>query len=126
MSFEAINVPELPAPGQFSHVVKKGNFVFISGQTAGEDAREGNLEPMAQAESCFGYLKRAIEAAGGKMDDIVKVNIYLTDGSQFPAIKELRPKYFNKPYPAATTIIVNSMVRRSLILEIEAIAILDD
>jgi len=125
MGFEAIDVPGLPEPGQFSHVVKKGNFVFISGQTAGQDAREGNLDPMTQAESCFEYLKRAIEAAGGTMDDIVKVNIFLTDGSQFPAIKELRPKYFNKPYPAATTVIVSSMVSRALILEIEATAILD-
>lgn len=126
MGFEAIQVPELPEPGQFSHVVRKGNFVFISGQTAREDAGRGDLDPHTQAESCFEYLKRAIEAAGGKMDDIVKVNVYLTDGRQFPAIKELRPKYFNKPYPAATTIIVNSMVDRALILEIEAIAILDD
>lgn len=126
MSFEAITVPGNPAPGQFSHVAKKGNFVFISGQTAGEDARAGNLDPMKQAESCFTYLRNAIEAAGGSMDDIVKVNIYLTDGSQFPAIKEWRPKFFNKPYPAATTILVNSMVQRELIMEIEAIAILDD
>ena len=126
MGFEAINVPDLPQPGQFSHVVKKGNLVFISGQTAGEDAARGNLDPLDQAQSCFDYLKRAVEAAGGTMDDIVKVNIYLTDGSQFPAIEELRPKYFNQPYPAATTILVNSMVRRALIMEIEAIAILDD
>jgi len=126
MTFESINPDRLPEPGQFSHVVRKGNFVFISGQTAGEDARQGNLDPMKQADSCFGYLKIAIEEAGGSMDDIVKVNIYLTDGSQFPSIKELRPRYFNKPYPAATTIIVNSMVNRSLIMEIEAIAILDD
>ena len=126
MGFEAINVPDLPEPGQFSHVVKKGNLVFISGQIAGEDAAQGNLDPLDQAESCFDYLKRAVEAAGGTMDDIVKVNIYLTDGSQFPAIKELRPKYFNQPYPAATTILVNSMVQRALIMEIEAIAILDD
>lgn len=126
MGFQAIDVPGLPEPGQFSHVVKKGNFVFISGQTAGEDAKNGNLDPMAQAKSCFEYLKKAITAAGGKMDDIVKVNIYLTDGTQFPAIKELRPQYFNKPYPAATTILVNSMVQRALIMEIEAIAILDD
>ncbi|WP_405240767.1 RidA family protein [Lentisalinibacter orientalis] len=126
MAFESIEVPGIPEPGQFSHVVRKGNFVFISGQTAGEDAKRGDLDPMTQADSCFRYLRKAIEAAGGTMDDIVKVNIYLTDGSQFPSITELRPRYFSKPYPAATTIIVNSMVRRALIMEIEAIAILDD
>jgi enamine deaminase RidA (YjgF/YER057c/UK114 family) len=59
------------------------------------------------------------------MSDIVKINVFLTDLSQFPAILELRPRYFTPPYPAATTVVVDSMVRRELIMEIEAIAILD-
>jgi len=125
MPFEVVPTPSLPKPGQFSHVVRKGKFVFISGQTADPEAAEGNLDPMAQAERIFGYLRDAIEAAGGTLDDIVKINVYLTDGSQFPAILALRPKYFREPYPAATTIVVQSTVRRALIMEIEAIAILD-
>jgi len=125
MGFEVVEVPELPAPGQFTHVVKKGKMVFISGQTAEPEAEIGNLEPMAQAERVFSYLKNAIKAAGGDMSDIVKINIFLTDLSQFPAILEWRPKFFKEPYPAATCLVVNSMVRRELILEIEAIAILD-
>lgn len=125
MGFEVIAVPDLPPPGQFSHVVRKGKFVFISGQTAPEEADAGNLDPLAQADRVFGYLRSAITAAGGTMDDIVKINVFLTDGSQFPAILELRPKYFREPYPAATTVVVQSTVRRALILEIEAIAILD-
>jgi enamine deaminase RidA (YjgF/YER057c/UK114 family) len=125
MGFEVVEVPGLPAPGQFTHVAKKGKFVFISGQTAVPEAEAGNLDPMAQAERTFGYLKSAVEAAGGDMSDIVKINIFLTDLSQFPAILEWRPKYFDQPYPAATCVVVNSMVRRELIMEIEAIAILD-
>ena len=125
MGFEVVEVPELPAPGQFTHVVKKGKMVFISGQTAEPEAEIGNLEPMAQAERVFSYLKNAIKAAGGDMSDIVKINIFLTDLSQFPAILEWRPKFFKEPYPAATCLVVNSMVRRELIMEIEAIAILD-
>lgn len=126
MPFEVVPTPALPVPGQFSQVVRKGPFVFISGQTAEPEAAAGNLDPYAQAERIFQYLQAAIEAAGGKMDDIVKINVYLTDGSQFPAILELRPKYFGRPYPAATTIVVQSTVKRALIMEIEAIAILDD
>lgn len=125
MAFETIEAPTLPAPGQFSHIVKKGKFVFISGQTAPEEAAAGNLDPYDQADRIFTYLRDAIVAAGGKMDDIVKINVFLTDGSQFPAIEQLRPKYFSEPYPAATTVCVNAMVRRALIMEIEAIAILD-
>ena len=65
------------------------------------------------------------QALANKAGDIVKINIFLTDLSQFPAILEWRPKYFDQPYPAATCVVVNSMVRRELIMEIEAIAILD-
>ena len=125
MGFEVIEVPELPTPGQFSHVVKKGNMVFISGQTANPEGEGGNLDPMAQAERVFGYIRSAVEAAGGDMSDIVKLTIYLTDLSQFPSILEWRPRFFAEPYPAATCIVVDSMVRRELIMEIEAIAILD-
>ena len=125
MGFEVIEVPELPTPGQFSHVVKKGNMVFISGQTANPEAEDGNLDPMAQAERVFGYIRSAVEAAGGDMSDIVKLTIYLTDLSQFPSILEWRPRFFDQPYPAATCVVVDSMVRRELIMEIEAIAILD-
>lgn len=126
MPFEVVPTPTLPKPGQFTHVVKKGNIVFISGQTAEPEAAAGNLEPLAQADRIFRYLREAVEAAGGGMDDICKINVYLTDGSQFPAILELRPKYFKPPYPAATTVVVQSTVERALIMEIEAIAILDD
>jgi len=125
MGFEVIDVPGLPEPGQFSHVVRKGKMVFISGQTADGEAAAGNLDPHAHAERVFGYLKQAIEAAGGDMSDIVKINIFLTDLDQFPAILEWRPKFFAEPYPAATTVVVDSMVRPELILEIEAIGILD-
>jgi len=125
VGFEVVAVPDLPTPGQFSHVVKKGKFVFISGQTADPEGDLVKLEPLAQADRIFGYLRKAIEAAGGTMADIVKINVFLTDLSQFPAILELRPRYFTPPYPAATTVVVDSMVRRELIMEIEAIAILD-
>ena len=125
MGFEVIDVPDLPPPGQFTHVVKKGKMVFISGQTANPEAEAGNLETGPHAERGFGYLKSAVEAAGGDMSDIVKINIFLTDLSQFPSILEWRPKFFKEPYPAATCLVVDSMVRRELIMEIEAIAILD-
>ncbi|MBD20432.1 MAG: hypothetical protein CMM37_05270 [Rhodospirillaceae bacterium] len=125
MGFEVIEVPDLPPPGQFTHVVKKGKMVFISGQTADTEADSGNLEPSAHAERVFSYLKCAVEAAGGDISDIVKINIFLTDLSQFPAILEWRPKFFQEPYPAATCVVVDSMVRKDLIMEIEAIAILD-
>ena len=126
MGFQVVDVPGLPAPGQFSHVVKKGNFVFISGQTAPEEANVGNLDPYDHARRIYGYLHEAITAAGGTMADIVKINAYVTDGSHFDAIRTLRPEYFAEPYPAATSVVVHALARRELVMEIEAIAILDD
>ena len=125
MGFEVVETPDLPVPGQFSQVVKKGPFVFISGQTAAVAAGEGNLDPVEQAREIFGYLKKAIESAGGRMSDICKINLFLTDGSQIPAILELRPQFFEQPYPAATLVMVNGLFRRELVMEIEATAILD-
>ena len=126
MGFQVVDVPGLPTPGQFSHVVKKGNIVFISGQTAPEEASVGNLDPYDQARRIYGYLHEAITAAGGTMADIVKINTYVTDGSHFDAIRALRPEYFDQPYPAATSVVVHALARRELVMEIEAIAILDD
>ena len=125
MGFEVVETPGLPTPGQFSQVVKKGNFVFISGQTAPKSANAGNLDAHDQARGIFDYLKSAIGAAGGTMADICKINVFLTDGSQVPALSELRPQYFDRPYPAATTVVVNRLFRPELVMEIEAIAILD-
>ena len=90
-----------------------------------EAAAAGNLDPVDQAREIFAYLKSAVEAAGGNMSDICKINLFLTDGSQIPAIIEVRPQYFAQPYPAATLVTVNSLIRRELVMEIEAIAILD-
>ena len=75
MGFEVVETPDLPKPGQFSQVVKKGNFVFISGQTAPKSANDGNLDPHDQAREIFDYLKSAIASAGGSMADICKAVI---------------------------------------------------
>ena len=126
MGFQVVDVPGLPRPGQFSHVVKKGNMVFISGQTAPEEAGAGNLDAYDQARRIYGYLRQAVEAAGGTMADIVKINTYVTDGSQFDAVRALRAEFFEQPYPAATSVVVHALARRELVMEIEAVAILDD
>lgn len=125
MGFESIEVPDLPVPGQFSHVVKNGNLVFISGQTEVELGRADVDDGMSQARRIFDYLVQAVKAAGGQMDDIVKLNIYLTDRRYFAAIRELRPQYFRSPYPAATTVVVDGLVNEVAGIEIEAIAVLD-
>lgn len=104
-----------------------GNLIVISGQAAiGEDGQvvgAGDFD--AQAEVAFGNLKRVLEAAGSSMDKIVKVNIYLTDMSYFPKIVELRARHFTQPWPADTIVGVTSLALPELMIEIEAMALID-
>ena len=113
--------------GTYSQAIRSGNLVFLSGQIPLDPSTmeivDGDFE--ARARKVFDNLRAVAEAAGGSLDQVVKLTIYLTDLGQFPSILEWRPKFFDQPYPAATCVVVDSMVRRELIMEIEAIAILD-
>lgn len=104
-----------------------GDVLYLSGQAAineqGQVVGEGDFD--AQAAQVFSNLRRVLEAAGSGLEKIVKVNIYLTDMSYFPKIVELRERYFRKPYPADTIVEVKSLALPELMIEIEAIALVD-
>lgn len=104
-----------------------GNLVFISGQASinenGAIVGAGDFD--AQAEQVFKNLRRVLEAAGSSMEKIIKVNIYLTDMSNFPKIVELRGKHFTQPWPADTITGVTALAQPELMIEIEAIALVD-
>jgi reactive intermediate/imine deaminase len=104
-----------------------GNLVVISGQTAidesGQVVGAGDFD--AQAEQAFANVKRVLEAAGSGMDKIVKVNIYLTDMSYFPKIVELRARHFKQPWPADTIVGVTALALPELMIEIEAMALVE-
>jgi reactive intermediate/imine deaminase len=102
-----------------------GDLVLLSGQAAidehGNVVGAGDFD--AQAEQVFRNLKRVLEAAGSSLDKVVKVNIYLTDMSQFPKIVELRSRYFSRPWPADTIVGVTALALPELMIEIEATAL---
>jgi reactive intermediate/imine deaminase len=106
---------------------KTGNLVFVSGQAAID--QQGNLVGVgdfdAQAECAFAGLKRVLEAAGSSMAKIVKVNIYMTDMSHFGKIIDLRARHFTKPYPADTIVEVKGLGLPELMIEIEAVALVE-
>ena len=122
-----------PGPAAYSHIAKvnSGAIVYISGQVpsdaSGKVIGEGNFE--AQVEQVFGNLKIAVEAAGGVMADIVKLNYYLApevEQSEVPKLRPIRDRYINveKP-PASTFVVVSRLMRPGWLIEIEAIAALD-
>lgn len=104
--------------GLDSPAIKAGGFVFISGQGAGSTKNPKNLE--AQIEEAFKKLSMVANAAGGDLDDIVKINVYLADLSDYPLLNKVMSRYFKKPYPARSTLGV-SMLPKDHRIEIDAI-----
>ncbi len=123
MPREAITAAGAVAVGPYSHGVRAGDFVYLSGQTPLDPATgrllEGGVE--AQAEQCFRNLFRVLAAAGLTPDQVVKVNVYLTDMGDFPAMNAVYARQFAEPFPARTTLGVASLPLGAKI-EIELIA----
>lgn len=122
----AINSDRAPsAIGPYSQATRAGNTVFCSGQIP-LDLATGNLvegDITAQARQAFSNLKAVVEAAGGSMDDIVRVGLYLTDLTQFGEVNAVMADYFSQPYPARSTIEVSGLPRGAL-FEVDAIVVL--
>ena len=110
----AIHSDQAPAAiGPYSQATRTGNLVFLSGQTP-LDPATGNLvegDIAVQARQAFDNIKAVVAAAGGSMDDIVRVGLYLTDLSQFGEVNAVMAEYFSQPYPARSTIEVSALPR---------------
>jgi enamine deaminase RidA (YjgF/YER057c/UK114 family) len=124
----------LTPPAGYSHIAKinSGTIVYLAGQVSsdasGKLIGEGSFE--AQVEQVFENLRIAVEAAGGTMADIVKLNIYLVaevDTAEVPKLRAIRDRYVNMENPPASTLVVVSrLARPGWLIEIEAVAALDD
>lgn len=115
--------PGAVSVGPYSHAVDSGTLVFLSGQTPLDPSTgrlvEGGIQ--AQTRQCFQNLFTVLQAAGLTPEDVVKVNVFLTDMSHFSAMNEVYQSQFAAPYPARTTIGVAALPLGAEI-EIEMIA----
>lgn len=122
----AIHSDHAPAAiGPYSQATRAGNLVFFSGQIP-LDPATGELvdgDIAAQAQRAFDNLKAVCAAAGGSMDDIVRVGLYLTDLSQFGAVNAVMGEYFAQPYPARSTIEVPALPKGAA-FEVDAVMVL--
>jgi len=113
--------------GHFSHAIKAGNFVFISGMTSrlpdGSIAGVGDVKE--QTRQVCERLKDAVEAAGGTMDDICRVDVYVRNMEDFDDIHEVRREYFADPAPASTMVEVNKFTSPHYLIEMNAIAVIE-
>ncbi len=129
-SSDAVRVatdPDFYAPFLISQGIRAGNLLFVSGQAAIDEAGEvvGVDDFDAQAEQVFRNLQAVLRAGGSDLDRVIKVTIFVTDMGYFPKILELRKRYFSAPYPADTIVQIEALGLPELMLEIEAVAIVE-
>lgn len=123
MSRKAFSATGAVAVGPYSHAIEAGDLIFLSGQTP-VDSQTGKLvegDIFEQTNQCFKNLFNVLDAAGLTPDNVVKVNVFLTDMNNFTAMNEVYSQQFSEPYPARTTIGVSSLPLGAQV-EIEMIA----
>ncbi|MBB1317779.1 RidA family protein [Shewanella sp. SR43-4] len=105
------------AIGTYSQAVKVGSTVYLSGQIPLDPKTMTMVSDdfAEQVVQVFENLTAVCEAAGGKMSDIVKLNIFLTDLSHFATVNEIMSRYFQQPYPARAAIGVKELPKGSLV-----------
>ncbi|WP_434457102.1 RidA family protein [Stutzerimonas urumqiensis] len=120
-----ISTDKAPAAiGTYSQAIKVGDTVYLSGQIPLDPASMELVEGFeAQAVQAFENLKAVAEAAGGSLADIVKLNIFLTDLSNFATVNEVMSRYFQPPYPARAAIGVAALPKGSQV-EMDAVLVL--
>ena len=124
MSRNTIHTDKAPAAiGTYTQAVRHGDIVFLSGQIPLDpetmELVEGTFED--RARRVFDNIKAVVDAAGGTMDQVLKMNIYLTDLANFPTVNSGMAEYFDEPYPARAAVGVASLPKGT---DVEAEAIL--
>jgi reactive intermediate/imine deaminase len=126
MTKEIIQTNKAPkAIGTYSQAVKVDHTIYLSGQIPLVPETmtiiEGDIT--AQITQVFENLKAVAEASGGDLGDIVKLNVFLTDLSNFPIVNEIMGRYFQEPYPARAAIGVAALAKNAGV-EMDAIMFL--
>ncbi|MEP6634438.1 MAG: RidA family protein [Luteimonas sp.] len=126
MPRQPISTQHAPAAiGPYSQAVRAGDTVYLSGQIALDPATglmiEGDIE--AQARRAFENLKAVCAAAGGSLDDVVRVGLFLIDMDHFAAVNAVMGEYFQAPFPARSTVQVSGLPRGGA-FEVDAVMVL--
>lgn len=130
MTKKQITSAKLRQPnGHFSQatmVEAKGRLVFISGMTArcADGSIAGIGDVRAQTRQVCENLKAAVEEAGGTLEDVCRVDVYVRNMEHFDAIHEVRREYFKAPAPASTMVEICKMTSPDYLIEINAIAVI--
>lgn len=115
-----------PPEGTWSNCLVVDRHVYIAGMTSRSDEFNTIVGDNAyeQSKVIFGKIKALIEAAGGTMADIVKVNIFLADIDDRQQVWEARREYFEGDFPVSTLLEISKLVHPDMLVEIEAVGVL--
>jgi enamine deaminase RidA (YjgF/YER057c/UK114 family) len=109
-----------PEARNFSNCLKVGNQLFLSGMTASDP----KADAYNQSYSCLNKIEALVTAAGGKMSDIVKITVFLTDIEIRGEFSRARQEFFPERKPCSSLIGIKSLAQPGLVVEVEAIAII--
>lgn len=115
-----------PPEGTWSNCLVIDKHVYIAGMTSRSDEFDTivGADAYEQSKVIFDKIKALIEAAGGTMADVVKVNIFLTDVNDRQQVWEARREYFEGDFPVSTLLEISKLVHPDMLVEIEAVGIL--
>ncbi|PIE82709.1 MAG: reactive intermediate/imine deaminase [Candidatus Contendobacter odensis] len=125
---EIIKTDQAPAAiGTYSQAVKVGNTVYVSGQIPLDPITMELVDNDMKAQICrvFDNLAAVARAAGSSLNDVVKLNVFLTDLGHFTLVNQIMSEYFTEPYPARAAIGVATLPRNAAV-EMDAILVLGD
>jgi len=119
----AINPAGIAPNPALSPGVRVGDFLFVSGNVGVDSS--GNLvgpgDCEAQSRQVMANIRTIVEAAGGNMQDVVKITCFLTDVNNYPAYGKVRSETWPSSPPASSTVIVAGLVRPEYLVEVEAV-----
>jgi 2-iminobutanoate/2-iminopropanoate deaminase len=124
---EEIRVPGMSEPiSHFTHVVRAGNIVFVSGCVASDENGKtvGGSDIVAQTRQVHENIKRCLAAAGATFADVCKVTVFLRNVADREKVNAVRKEYFGAHRPASTLLEISRLVRDDLLIEIEATAVI--
>ncbi len=123
---EVINPKNVHWPFGYSHIVKVGDTLHVSGQLALD--QEGNIvgkgDMTLQTEKTYENLTKCLESAGATIHDIVMLRVFVTDLEEFQKTGEVRKKYFGKYRPATTGLEISRLYFDDAMIEVEATAVI--
>ncbi|UOY02277.1 RidA family protein [Blastococcus sp. PRF04-17] len=121
MRISAGSVPEAPRPGMFSNARVHGDHFFLSGMhAAGPDGPVGGDDPYLQAKETFRRIRVLTEACGAAIDDILVLQVFLTDIDEKSAVSRARAEVFSGDFPCSTLVQVAGLADPGVKVEIEA------